>query len=110
MLHHMHLNANPFGKIKDGAQQIETRLYDEKRRQLVVGDKIEFISRDNDNDAFLVEIIDLITRPTFSELYDTNPAEMFGGKNKADLMGVYKYYSHEEEKNWGVLGIKIKLI
>ncbi|RJQ28054.1 hypothetical protein C4565_04165 [Candidatus Parcubacteria bacterium] len=106
----MHLHPNPFRKIKEGSQQIETRIYDEKRRQFKIGDSIEFISRENPEDKFLVEITDLIIKPTFSELFDTFPSELFGGKDKEDLMGIYKYYSPQEEKDFGVVGIKVRLI
>ena len=110
MLYHMHLNPNPFRKIKEESQQIESRLYDEKRREFKIGDTIEFSLRDDPQQTFLVEITNLIPKQTFSELYDTNPAHLFGGKDKEDLMGIFKYYTFEEEKKWGVVGIRIKLI
>lgn len=106
----MHLHPNPYRKIKEGSQQIETRIYDEKRRQLKIGDTIEFTSRDNPEEKFSAEITDLIIKPTFSELFDTSPSELFGGTDKEDLMGIYQYYSPEEEKDWGVVGIQIKPI
>jgi ASC-1-like (ASCH) protein len=106
----MHLNAEPFRKIKEGSQQIESRVNDEKRRKLRTGERIKFVSRDNPENTFSVEIIDLIIAPTFSKLFNAYPPEMFGGKSKEDLMGIYKYYSTQEEKYCGVVGIKVKRI
>ena len=40
MLHKMKLNESPFERIKNGTKTIEFRLYDEKRQQVKVGDKI----------------------------------------------------------------------
>ena len=42
MLHKMKLNESPFERIKNWTKMIEFRLYDEKRKQIKVGDKIEF--------------------------------------------------------------------
>ena len=43
MIHNMKLNESPFERIKNGTKTIEFRLYDEKRRQIKIGDKIVFI-------------------------------------------------------------------
>lgn len=108
--HHMHLNTLPFNLIKKEIQQIEVRLNDEKRKKLKVGDQIEFTSRDSKEEKFRVEIIDLIKKDSFDELYSLYTPEIFGGKDKEDLItSVYKYYSKEDEKKYGVLGIKVRL-
>ncbi len=107
-LHHMHLAANPFRKISNGLQTIESRVNDEKRRQLAVGDEIEFALRDDPNQKFTAKVEELIVRPTFSELFDTNPPAAFGGETKEDLMGIFRYYSKEEEEKYGVVGIRLK--
>ena len=40
MIHKMKLNENPFERIKNGTKTVEFRLYDEKRQQVKIGDKI----------------------------------------------------------------------
>lgn len=105
----MHLHLSPFTKIKKGQQIIESRINDEKRRLLNVGDAIEFESRENPDDKFIVEVVELIQKPTFSELFDTNPPAQFGGTSKENLLGSCKYYSKEEEEKYGTVGIKVKL-
>ena len=50
----------------------------------------------------------------FERLFNNNPAEYFGYHpdfSKNSLLGlIYKIYSPEEEKKYGVLGIKIILV
>ena len=41
-IHCMRLNLAPFGRIRDGRKCIELRLYDEKRRNIQIGDGILF--------------------------------------------------------------------
>ena len=42
MLHKMKLKESPFERIKNETKTVEFRLYDEKRRKIKIGDKIEF--------------------------------------------------------------------
>ena len=42
MVHVMKLKNDPFQKIKTGKKTVELRLYDNKRRQLDIGDDIIF--------------------------------------------------------------------
>lgn len=107
----MKLATEYFQKIKNGIKTIECRLYDEKRRLLNVGDKIEFSDAQNDADKITVEIVALHTYPFFSELLDHFPITSFGAENKEDFLAVLKkFYPHEEEKKYGVVGIEMKLL
>ncbi len=47
MTHQMKLQREPFNKVLSGEKIIESRLYDEKRQQVKVGDQIEFICADD---------------------------------------------------------------
>ena len=108
--HQMKLNPSAFEKIKNGLKTIETRLNDEKRQLVKVGDNIEFSLVTDPNKKMQVEVVDLYNYPTFLELFDVYSPSDFGGKTKEDLIGIRKYYSEEDEKKYGVLGIKIKLL
>ena len=59
MLHKMRLNESPFERIKNGTKTIEFRLYDEKRRQIKIGDKIEFSKLPELQETILVEVLEL---------------------------------------------------
>ena len=106
----MRLQPLPFAQIRDGTKTIETRLYDEKRRTIAVGDTIEFSNLDDPDQNVTVRVLALLNFKTFSDLFDAFPAEAFGGKDKDDLMGIYKYYAKEDEEKYTVLGIKIEPI
>ena len=106
MLHKMKLNESPFERIKNGTKTIEFRLYDEKRQQIKVGDKIEFSKLPDLQEKLLVDVVKLYKEDTFDKLFRKLYADEYEIKRKTKSME--QYYSHEKEKEYGVLGIKIK--
>ena len=107
MLHKMKLNESPFERIKNGTKTIEFRLYDEKRQQIKIGDQIEFSKLTDLQEKLLVDVIDLFREDTFEKLFKklyTNEEEI-NRKTKS----MEQYYPYEKEKEYGVLGIKIKI-
>ena len=107
MLHKMKLNESPFERIKNGTKTIEFRLYDEKRQQIKVGDKIEFSKLPDLQEKLLVDVVKLYKEDTFENLFRKLYADEYEIKRKTKSME--QYYSHEKEKEYGVLGIKIKI-
>jgi len=106
MEHKMKLLSNPFNKIVDGSKEIEFRLYDDKRKEVKIGDTIEFSKLPNLIKKLNVEVVALYQYSTFKELlfflgYKDNELE-------EKVEGMYSIYNHEQEKKHGVLGIKIK--
>lgn len=108
MIHQMKLNEDPFERIKNGTKTIEFRLYDEKRRKVKIGDKIEFSKLPDLQEKILVDVLDLYTEPSFEELFEKLYKDKELAKQKANAM--YEIYSPENEKKYGVVGIKIKLV
>ncbi len=110
MLHKMKLNQEPFEKIKNGTKTVEFRLYDEKRRTVQIGDEIEFSKLPELQEKLLVKVIDLYKEESFAKLFK----KVFAGgdenevRKKAESM--YKFYTPEKEKEYGVVGIKIEVI
>lgn len=111
MDHEMKLNNNPFSLIKLGTKTIELRLNDEKRRKIVVGDRIEFTNRDT-NEKIMTEVIKLHNYTNFKELYKHFDKISLGylEDDEANPSDMNEYYSEEEQNKYGVLGIEIKLI
>ena len=107
MLHKMKLNESPFERIKNGKKTIEFRLYDEKRQQIKIGDKIEFSKLPDLQEKLLVDVIELYRANTFENLFRKLYTDEDEINKKA--ISMYKYYSLEKEKEYGVLGIKIKI-
>ena len=69
MIHKMKLNEEPFERIKNGTKTIEFRLYDEKRQQVKIGDKIEFSKLPDLQEKLIVDVIDLYREDTFENLF-----------------------------------------
>jgi len=109
MLHHMKLQSSPFEKIKNGSKTIELRLNDEKRQQVQTGDFIEFSCLDNLDDKIQTRVTALHRFSTFAELYASLPKEKLGYTASETPVPEHmdKYYSHENQEKYGVLGIEL---
>lgn len=111
-VHKMKLNPTPFEMIKSGEKTIELRLFDEKRQQVKVGDKIVFT--DNTiGETLNTTVMKLHRFNTFDELYQSLPllkcgytTENIDSATPADMT---QYYSVEEQNKYGVVGIEVCL-
>ena len=108
--HEMKLNPAPFEMIKCGKKTIELRLYDEKRRKINVGDKIVFTNTEG-GEELTVKVVKLHIFDSFEELYSSLPL-LKCGYTEADFEGAHfsdmeEYYTVDEQKKCGVLGIEI---
>lgn len=114
MKHYMKLHNEPFMYIKSGPKTIELRLCDEKRKAICVGDEIEFSNTTDKNQTLLCSVVALHKFSSFDELYSALPL-LKCGYTKDDIAtaspdDMNQYYSKEEQRKYGVLGIEIKLI
>lgn len=110
MRHTMKLKEDPFERMKNGTKTIEFRLYDEKRRKIKVGDEIEFFKLPKLQERILVRVKNLYRGDSFKNLFkiifpDKDNKEI---NNKTEEM--LKYHTHEQEKEYGVIGIEIEII
>ena len=107
---HMNLNPAPFAMMKNGQKTIELRLYDEKRQQVKVGDTIVFTNTAT-GEALSKTVIKLHRFDSFEELYRALPLLQCGytaeDVDKAHPSDMEQYYSAEEQKKYGVVGIEI---
>lgn len=60
MQHQMKLSTEPFNQIASGAKVIESRLYDEKRQQIALGDEIEFSENDHPENKARTKVTGLL--------------------------------------------------
>lgn len=104
MLHKMKLKESPFERIKNRTKTIEFRLYDEKRKQIKIGDKIEFSKLPELEEKIVVEVLDLYRDVSFEELFK----KVFTDKEKIErkTQSMLQFYTNEQEKEYGVVGIK----
>ena len=110
----MKLHASPFAMIASGEKTIELRLYDEKRRQISVGDTIRFSDINDASKTLLTKVKELFVFDSFDELYKLLPLTECGytadSVRTASPEDMRKYYTPEQEKKYGVLGIRIEVI
>ncbi len=107
----MKLNAIPFTKIMNGSKVIESRLLDEKRQGIAIGDTIKFSKSDDDTQEVYVKTIALYKQPTFAELFASFPPAEFGGESREALLEeIHQFYTLNDEARYGVVGIRLELI
>ena len=105
MIHTMGLNAPSFDKIVDGSKTIELRLYDDKRREIKIGDVIEF-SKIDSKDKVRRKVTALLNFADFEAMIDCLPLSLFGHADKESVkVGVNKIYPIDKQRAVTVLGI-----
>ena len=109
--HQLQLAAVPFNAITSGAKTIESRLYDEKRQTIQIGDTIVFTNRENTEQTVSVKVIGLLHYETFHDLFSHNDPAKFGGESVGWLENqINEFYSVEQQKQDGVIGIEFALL
>ena len=106
MIYRMKLQNEPFKQIKKGIKKIEIRLNDEKRKIFEINDYIEFTNITT-LEIMFVKITNLYHFESFEKLFNNFDNSILGCGSYEEM---YKYYSREEEKKYGVLGIEIKVL
>ena len=105
----MKLAQGPFEKIAAGKKNIESRLYDEKRKQINVGDFIEFSQNEDLSRKVKMKVRGLYLYKTFDELFSDFAPENFGGESKEGLLQeIHQFYSLDDENKFGVVGIRME--
>jgi hypothetical protein len=104
------LATEPFNAIISGNKTIESRLYDAKRQKIQIGDRIIFTNRDNSEQTVTAEVVGLLRYATFRYLFSHNNPRKFGGDSVEWLENqISEFYSIEDQKIYGVIGIEFKV-
>ncbi len=107
----MKLAKEPFDKIVNGQKVIESRLCDAKRQQVSIGDEILFRQADNLDNVQNTKVIGILKYDSFESMFAKYKPELFGGESANQLTEeIHKFYSENDEKELGVIGIHIELI
>lgn len=106
--HYLHLHPRPFALIRSGRKTVECRLFDDKRQSYSIGDTLVFTNRGNELESVKAEITKLHRFHSFRELFLSPDTEgKFGGNSLDELMAeIEQYYSSEDQKKYGVVGIE----
>ena len=114
MMHYMTLNAKPFSRVRSKNKTIELRLNDAKRPTINVGDTIIFTNTTYQTQSLTVKVEKIYHFRSFEELYQHLPLDKFGYKEceigNATPQDMIQYYSIEEQRRYGVVGIEFSLI
>ena len=114
MIYYMKLNESPFSLIASGKKTIEMRLFDERRKQISVGDTLVFKNVSDESKTLSCKVKKLHIFESFEELYASLPLEKCGYLPEeipfASSRDMEIYYPIEKQKSYGVVGIEIELI
>lgn len=110
MTHYMKLVQSAFEKIADGSKTIELRLNDEKRQRINTNDTVIF-NCISTKDVITAQVCGLHKFTDFEELYKVLPLDKCGYTvaelNTANYTDMEQYYTKEQIKKYGTLGIEI---
>lgn len=112
-MHEMKLQEKYFNYILNGTKRVELRLNDEKRQQINLGDIITFRKAPELKESFQVKVVELINAKSFKDLLKVMNIEDVADQSmtKEELLNVLEqFYSKEEQKQYGVLGIRFILL
>lgn len=108
--HYLQLTALPFSLVASGDKTIESRLYDEKRQSITVGDTIIFTNRDSPDETITARVAALLRYDTFCGLFESADPHAFGGKTVGQLEEqINEFYTLDQQEQYGVVGIKFEL-
>lgn len=103
----MNLRPDSFNRICSGVKTIEYRLHNGKRSLLNKRDYIQFTETAVGERTVLVEIVDIFTTPSFTVLKQKLLEIGLLAEGSFSPSGMRKYYSVEDEKRYGVMGIRV---
>ena len=107
----MNLQPRFFDFIKNGTKRIELRLYDDKRKQINLGDIIEFSK--SENDKLKAEVVGLLYYHSFIDLFEDFDISILADASmtKDELLNILnEFYTPEKQSQYGVIGIRIKAL
>lgn len=109
----IHLDEDIFNVVKNGTKTVEVRLYDEKRKNIKVGDKLTFLKRPLDLETIDVVVTKLEVFDSFNSLvdkYDMKDIYLENASREEYLKLMERFYSKEDEMKYGVLAISYEVM
>ena len=107
----MNLQPVPFEAIRTGEKTVEMRLFDQRRKDIRVGDHIVFVHTET-QERLEVEVRGLQRFPSFVELYQAYDKKVLGYEEEetADPADMNRYYPPERVAQYGALAIEISAL
>lgn len=110
-MHIMKLQEKYFNYIKNGTKEYEIRLNDEKRKDIKIGDLIEFQKEPLKEEKIIYEVDDLLYFDDFDDLFNKIDIKYLASSldTKDDLLSsLNQFYTKEDQVKYGVVAIKLK--
>ena len=112
-IHNMKLRRRFFDLIARGKKTVEMRLFDEKRQEIRMGDKIVFTADDGTEDKVVTTVEGTYVYPSFDGLAYDFPTESLGF-SKRDPEYVKEYmteiYGKESVRKYGAVAIRVRVV
>lgn len=110
----MKIGSKQLWMVRAGKKTIELCLFDDKCRQIHIGDIIELVDIEDNKDTLCVKVIGLFPFDSFETLYKHLPLLDCGyteeNLSNASPSDMNKYYSKSDQEKYGVIGIRIALL
>ena len=111
MEHKLKLQSKYFRYINDGTKRVELRLYDEKRKNINIGDIIEFVKEPELKESIKVKVTGLLRYKSFSALINDLDISILADSTEIKetlLKDLEEFYTSDKQEKCGVLGIRIE--
>ncbi len=107
--HQLQVATQPFNSIVAGIKTIESRLFDDKRKTIRLGDEIIFANREDPAQTVSTRVIGLLNYRDFHNLFSHNDPLKFGGESVEWLENqINEFYSVDDQVQYGVVGIEFE--
>lgn len=109
--HSLMVKEKYYKLLKSGAKTIELRLFDEKRKNIRVGDMIQFSNVSDGKDCFLARVTAIHTAESFAHLAEKMDCQQAGFiSNDEMIKTMAEFYPFERQKEFGVVGIEVRRV
>ena len=112
MIYELKLQPRYYNYMLNGTKRIELRLYDEKRKNVKLGDTIKFLKEPDLNESFDTKVVGLLRYNSFEELISDFDITILAdiSMSKDELLNeLEKFYPKDKQEKYGVLGIRINI-
>lgn len=107
----MQLTTGGFERFLEEGGGVDFRLDEECWRALNDGDIFEFVEDPGEQRRYSVRILKKYTAASFADLIDKLPESLFDPKQKQSYLDFFaQWWSAEEERREGVLGLHIEVL
>lgn len=113
VIHEMLIKPEYFYLVAVGDKKYEVRTNDIRRKVMKIGDYIKMLKEPEKDEFLMLEIVNKIEYPTFTDLYDSLPKKDVGfeGRTTEDIVQeLRRFYTEEQEREIGVVAIEVAVI